>query len=264
MKRWLRTCCILQFAFCISAACTPRRVPLPTDSGTPFPDVAAVHQQVSSSCRDVRTFTAALSLRGRVAGQRLSGRAIAGFERPASMRLEGLAPLGQPAFILAAQAGTGVLLLPCDSRVVRGQPAEAILEALIGVNLAPGDLQAILTGCVVSNPMPTGGRLHANGWASIDLQGGARLYLRRTSQWEVRAARRDGWQIEYTLGQSRFPESVRLTAESPTTDVDLTATLSEIEANVDLRAETFRVDVPSNAGPLTLEELREAGPLRAQ
>jgi Outer membrane lipoprotein LolB len=199
-----------------------------------------------------------------VAGRRLSGRAIAGFERPASMRLEGLAPLGQPAFILAAQAGTGVLLLPRDSRVVRGQPAEAILEALLGVNLAPGDLQAILTGCVVPNPMPIGGRLHANGWASIDLQGGARLYLRRTSQWEVRAARRDGWQIEYTLGQSRFPESVRLTAESPTTDVDLTATLSEIEANVDLRAETFRVDVPSNAGPLTLEELREAGPLRAQ
>jgi outer membrane biogenesis lipoprotein LolB len=260
---WLRLFCLLPCAFCLTA-CTPRRVPLPTDSGTPFPDVASVHQQVSSSCRDVRTFTAALSLRGRVAGQRLSGRAIAGFERPASMRLEGLAPLGQPAFILAAQAGTGVLLLPRDSRVVRGQPAEAILEALIGVNLAPGDLQAILTGCVVPNPMPTGGRLHANGWASIDLQSGARLYLRRTSQWEVRAARRDGWQIEYTLGQSRFPESVRLTAESPTTDVDLTATLSEIEANVDLRAETFRVDVPSNAGPLTLEELREAGPLRAQ
>jgi hypothetical protein len=180
------------------------------------------------------------------------------------MRLEGLAPLGQPVFILAAQAGKGVLLLPRDSRVLRDQPAEAILEALIGVNLAPGDLQAILTGCVVIDPAPTGGRLHANGWASIDLQGGAKLYLRRTSQWEVRAARRDGWQIEYTIGQSRFPESVHLVAEAQKIQVDLTATIAQLEANVDLPAEAFRVDVPPNASPLTLEELREAGPLRAQ
>ena len=263
MKTWLRLFCILNFACCITA-CTSRRVPLPTDTGTPFPDFAAVHQQVSSACRGVKTFEALLSLSARVAEERLSGRVRAGFERPASMRLEGVAPLGQPMFILAAQAGKGVLLLPRDSRVLRDQPAEAILEALIGVNLAPGDLQAILTGCVVTNPAPTGGRLHANGWASIDLQGGAKLYLRRTSQWEVRAARRDGWQIEYTIGQSRFPESVHLVAESQKIQVDLTAGISQLEANVDLPAAAFRVDVPPDATPLTIEELREAGPLRAR
>lgn len=265
MSAWLRPFCILNLACCLTAiACAPRRVALPTDTGTPFPDFATVHQQVSSSCRDVRTFEALLSLRGRVGEERLSGRARAGFERPSSMRLEGLAPLGQPVFILAAQSGTGVLLLPRNSRVVRGQPAEAILEALIGINLSPGDLQAILTGCVVPDPKPAGGRMHANGWASIDLQGGARIFLRRTGQWEVRAGRRDGWQLEYTTGQSRFPESVRLVSESKTIQVDMIATIAQLEANVDLPASAFRVDVPSDAGPMTLEELREAGPLRAQ
>jgi outer membrane biogenesis lipoprotein LolB len=180
------------------------------------------------------------------------------------MRLEGLAPLGQPAFILAAQGGSGVLLMAREGRVLRDQPPQAILEALIGVNLAPGDLQAILSGCVAPDPKATGGRLHENGWASIDLQGGARLYLRRTSQWEVRAARRDGWQIEYTSGQSRFPESVHLIADSQKIQVDLTAGLSQLEANVDLRPDAFRVDVPADARPLTLDELRESGPLRAQ
>jgi outer membrane biogenesis lipoprotein LolB len=199
-----------------------------------------------------------------VAGERLSGRVIAGFERPASMRLEGLAPIGQPIFILAAEGGTGVLLLPRAGRVIRGQPPQAILEALIGVNLAPGDLQAILTGCVVPEPKATSGRMHANGWASIDLQGGARLYLRRASQWQVRAARRDGWQIEYAVGQSRFPESVQLMADSQKVQVDLTTGISQLEANVDLRSEAFRVDVPSDAKPLTLDELRESGPLRAK
>lgn len=258
--------CILNCALCIAtAACGPKRVELPADSGTPFPDYAKVHEQVSSSCRGVRTFRAELGLRGRVAGQRLSGRAIAGFERPASMRLEGLAPLGgQTLFILAATGGRGVLLLPRDARMVRDQPAEAILEALIGINLAPGDLQAILTGCVVPDPMPTGGRMHANGWASIDLQGGARLYLRRASQWEVHAARRDGWQFEYTIGQSRYPEAVRLVASSQKVQVDLTATISQLEANVDLPPEAFRVVVPPNTESLTLDELRESGPLRVQ
>jgi len=189
---------------------------------------------------------------------------IAGFERPASMRLEGLAPIGQPVFHLVAQGDGGVLLLPRDNRVLRGQPAEAILDALIGVNLAPADLQAILTGCVVPNAMPTGGRMHANGWSSIDLQGGAKLYLRRTTQWEIRAAQRDGWQLEYTMGQSRFPESVRLTSVSQKIPVDLTVAVSDLEANVDLDAAAFRVDVPSDAKPLTLEELRDSGPLRAQ
>ncbi len=257
--------CILTFAFCITAvSCGPRRLELPTDSGSPFPDFAKVHEQVSSSCRGARTLTAALSLRGRVGEERLSGRVIAGFERPASMRLDAPAPLGQPVFILVAQNGTGTLLLPRESRVLRGQPAEAILGQLIGVNLAPADLQAILSGCVVSTPMATAGRLHANGWASIELQGGATLYLRRTSQWELRAARRDGWQIEYTMGQSRFPVSVHLMSNASKVPVDLTTGLSDVEANVDLDAAAFRVSVPPDARPLTLDELRESGPLRTR
>jgi hypothetical protein len=263
MKTWLRLFCILTFASCITAiACGPRRIELPTDSGSPFPDFATVHEQVSALCRGARTLQAELSLRGRVGGERLSGRVIAGFVQPASMRLEGPAPIGQPVFILSAQGGSGVLLLPRASRVLRDQPAEAILEALIGVNLASADLQAILTGCVVPAPVPAGGRLHANGWASIDLQGGAKLYLRRTSQWEVRAAQRDGWQLEYTMAQSRFPASVRLTSDSQRVPVDLTTGISQLEANIDLDPAAFPVKVPPDATPLTLDELRQSGPLR--
>jgi outer membrane biogenesis lipoprotein LolB len=212
----------------------------------------------------VRTLRAVLNLRGRVSGQRLSGTVHAGFERPASMRLEGIPPFGQPVFLLAAQSGDAVLSLPRDERVLRGQPPQAILEALVGVDLAPADLLAILTGCVVPNSMPTGGRLHANGWASIDLQGGGKVFLRRTSQWELRAAQRDGWQLEYTMGQTQFPASVRLTSDSQEVPVDLTTGISELEANVDLDPATFRIDVPPDATPLTLDELRESGPLRAK
>lgn len=257
---------ILHLAFCIVlAGCAARSVSIPRDPGSPLPDFAAVHAQATDACQGVRTLTAELGLAGRAGEQRLRGRVVAGFERPASMRLEGVAPFGPPAFILAARGGTAVLLLPRDDRVLRGAPAEDILGALTGVSLAPADLQAILTGCVSAASTPTDGRLHANDWASIALEDGARMFLQRQANaWQLRAATRAGWQIEYPDWQGRFPQTVRLRSDRAGTVVDLTATLSQIEANVDIDAAAFTVTVPANASELTLEELRRAGPLRGQ
>jgi len=261
--------CILKFAFCLAglvltAACGARRVPLPTDPGVPLPDYAAIHDAVTASCRGARTLTAEVGLRGRAGSRRLSGRLVAGFERPASMRLEAVAPFGPPGFILAARGDSAVLLLPRDERVVRDQSAEMILGALTGVTLAPADLQSILTGCVVPDPKPVGGRLHSNGWASIDLEGGATVFLRRMGSWRAVAARRNGWEVDYSAWQGAFPQVIRLRSESTTADVDMTATLSQIEVNVDVDPRAFVVDIPPNVTPLSLEELREAGPLGEQ
>jgi hypothetical protein len=146
--------------------------------------------------------------------------------------------------------------------VLRGARAEDILGALTGVSFGPADLLAILTGCVVPAPQPTGGRLHGNGWASIDLMGGATLYLqKRGNAWQLRASRRPGWQIEYPAWSGMFPQSVRLQADDAALMVDLTAAISQVETNVDLDENAFTVNVPSDAEPITLEELRQNGPL---
>jgi hypothetical protein len=210
----------------------------------------------------VRTLTAELALSGRAGRQKLRGRVVAGFARPASMRLEGVAPFGPPAFILASRPEMTVLLLPRESRVLHGARAEDILGALTGVSFGPADLLAILTGCVVPAPQPTGGRLHGNGWASIDLMGGTTLYLqKRGNAWQLRAARRPGWQIEYPAWSGMFPQSVRLQADDAALMVDLTATISQVETNVDLDENAFTVNVPNEAEPITLDELRANGPL---
>lgn len=224
-----------------------------------------MYRAATTACAGVRTMTAELALSGRAGGRALRGRAIAGFELPASMRLEGVAPFGPPAFILAGRGDAATLLLPRDNRVLRRARPDEILGALTGVALSPADLQAILTGCVVATPGATGGRVHQNGWASIDLAGGATLYFERQgSGWQRRAARRPGWQIEYAEWQGAFPQTVRLRSLSPAVDVDLTATLSQLETNVTLDPAAFTVNVPASALELTLAELRDAGPLRAQ
>jgi len=247
------------------SGCAAKRIALPTDPGTALPDFAQIHAQVSAACSGALTLTAELALSGRAGGQRLRGRVVSGFQRPASMRLEGVAPFGPPAFILVARGGEATLLLPRDDRVVRGAKAEEILGALTGVGLAPADLQAALTGCVATAPRATGGRLHNGGWASIELEGGASLYLRQEAgMWRIRAARRGDWEMEYPTWQSNFPSVVRLRSEATPQRIDLTAQVSQLEVNVDVDASAFTVNVPASARPLSLQELRENGPLGAQ
>jgi outer membrane biogenesis lipoprotein LolB len=260
VRRRVRILSLASFA-AVASACAPSIVRLPTGPGTPLPDFAAVHADVSQQCAGVRTLTAELGLAGRAGDQRLRGRALAGFEAPAAMRLEGLAPFGAPAFILAARSGEATLLLPRDDRVLRGAAPEEILGALTGVSLAPADLQSILTGCVVPAPKATGGVQYGNDWRAIDLQGGARLYLRRSGNaWQPRAAERQGWHIEYGAWQGSFPRSVRLRQTKPW--VDVTAEISQLETNVPIDSAAFTLDVPRDAIPITLEDLRDAGPLR--
>jgi len=256
----------LHFALCLTcvsltAACGARRVPLPTDTGAPLPNYSEIHAEVTKSCRGARTLTAELGLRGRAGTRRLSGRLISGFERPASMRLEAVAPFGPAGFILVTRGEQAVLLLPRDERVVRGESAQAILGALTGVTLGPADLQAILTGCILPESKPVAGRLHANGWASIDLEGGATMYLRRMGAWQIAAGRRNGWEVEYPMWQGAFPQVIRLQSATQPANVDMTATLAQIEVNTDLSPVTFDVDIPAGTAPLSLDELREAGPL---
>jgi hypothetical protein len=246
-----------------AAACGPTRLTLPTDAGSPLSNLADVHAQVSRACRGVRTFTAELALSGHAGRTRLRGRVVAGFERPASMRLEGVAPFGPPAFILVSRGGEATLLLPRDERVLAGASPQDVLGALTGVALAPADLHAILTGCVVPDPAPRGGRVHANGMASIDLDGGAVLYLARVNgTWQPRAATRQGWDVQYANWQGDFPRTVTLRSMASGLDVELSAAVSQLEANVPLEAAAFAVDVPASTKRLTLDELREAGPLR--
>lgn len=228
-----------------------------------------MHQSIAGACAGVKTLTAELGLSGRAGSQRLRGRVIAGFAAPDRMRLEGVAPFGAPAFILAAGGGTATLLLPREDRVLRGAKAEEILGAMTGLSLSSADLLAVFDGCVVPFPAAESGVLHANGWASVRLKNDATLYLERKGEgWQLRAARRPGWQIEYQAWTGTFPRMVRLRSEAGKAGgehapaVDLTATISQLETNATVPAEAFTVNVPASARAVTLEELRDAGPLR--
>lgn len=250
----------------LTAACGSRQLVLPPDPGTFLAGFAAIHADVSDACRNVRTLTAVLSLSGRAGGERVRGDVHTGIRRPAQLRLEGVTPFGGTVFLLVTAGDGATLWLAQEGRVVRHESAEEILGALTGIALAPADLQAVLTGCVIPDPQPVAGRTHEGGWISIDLEGGARVYLRRIDgTWRVRAAQRGEWLVQYPewAVNSRFPSRVELRSDAPA-PVDLRADISSLQANVELPDAVFTLEVPADAVPLSIETLREGSPLRQE
>jgi hypothetical protein len=251
-RAWLFAATLPLFTF----ACAPRMVALPTGAGTPFPEAPAAYAQATERCRDVRTIAAVMAISGRVAGNRFRATLDAGFETPASMRLELPAP-GRSIFTFVAIGDTATLLLGRERRVLREAPAAATLEALAGVALSPAELRWIVAGCGFGPGQPEAGRRFDSGWAAIDT-GEATSWLQQVQgTWRLTAATRGQLQVRYADHGVRGPATLRLRAPG----TDLTVRLSQVDINEPLGPTAFQIEIPSDATPMTLEELRQAGPL---
>ncbi len=252
------------------AACGGRpRVTLPTGAGTPFPGFTSAFTEATAECRAVRKLSATIRLSGRAGKTKVAARIDAGFAVPAQIRLEGYPRVsfgGKPFFVLASRKAEATLLMPRDARVLRGAAPAAIVEALAGVALGPEDLRAIVAGCGLQSPDPVSGRSFAKGWAAIDA-GGTTVFLRQIDRrWRVAGATRGPLSIAYGDFAAGKAATVQIT--TPAGDggagADLVLRLSEIEIDPPLDDRVFEVEVPADATPLTLEELRRAGPLGEQ
>ena len=266
----IRPTLLISLILLTSARCAPGRIALPMGLGQPFPDYASVFAEVTDECRRVRTLEAELRLTGHTGGSRLRGRVLAGLAAPESVRLVGVAPFGPPAFILVARPTHATLLLPRERRVLTGEPASAILEALAGVALGPDDLRSALTGCVVPNPEPVAGRAYGDEWVAVDLRVGATAYLKAVDgERRVVVGVRGAVSLEYGNFVRKIPRRVRFLSSdfggtAVPQDTDLTVTMSQVQMNVTLGPEAFSLEIPVDALPLTLEQLRRAGPLGSE
>jgi hypothetical protein len=249
-------------AFLLSA-CAPKPPALPTGAGLPFPEFPSAYADATNECSGTRTITAAIALSGRAGKTKLRGRIDAGFSAPAELRLEGVHPFGKPVFILVARGEQATLVLPRDDRVLRNARPAAIVEALAGVALSPLEMRWAVAGCGLGPVTPSGGTAYAKGWVAMSA-GETTTYVRQIEgRWRIVAVSRGPLIVSYGDYAGGRPATVRLrtTPESGGAAADLTLRLSQVETNVTLARDVFDVEVPRDAVPLTLEELRRAGPL---
>lgn len=251
-------------ALALAAGCATNRPTLPTGAGTPFPGFEAVHDEAVRECAAAKTVVADLGLSGRAGSTRLRGTVTSALGDGGAIRLEGVA-LGRAIFILAGRDGRATLLLLRDDRVVRDAPPEAIVEALAGVPLTPADLRAAVAGCGFGAGVPTNGRMFTNDWAAVDV-GETVTYLRRVEgRWRVGGATRAGLTLMYEAFASGLPASISIRSTGGQAGAALVADIrlrvSGLEINVPVDPVAYRLEVPADAEPLSIEELRRSGPL---
>ena len=254
----------------LSLSCGAPLMKLPSGPGAPAPDAADLLAQATSVCRGVRTITAEIAVSGSVGGRRTRGRLSAGLAAPASARLEAFSPFGQPLFIFAATGNDATLLLPHDARALEHGSPDAVLEAIAGVPLGAEELRATLTACTTGVADATRARQLGDPWRAVPV-GADEVYLHRDSRsarWRLVATVRHaaglerGWRAEDGDFQSDLPRTVRVTSESAgPSGFDLRLALSQVETNVPLDTDVFRIQIPKSATAITLEELKQAGPL---
>ena len=253
-------CCLL----CVS--CAAPLMKLPAGAGVPASDAADALAQATAACRAIRTLTAEIAISGSAGGGRVRGRLLAGVAAPASVRLEAVAPFGPPVFIFVATNDDATLLLPRDDRALQHGRPDAVLDAVAGVPLTAEDLHQTLTGCAPALSQPQGRSLGPD-WRvlmSSAEQMTPTLYLHREAgaqSWRLVALVRTAatgrpWRAEYRNFQNGLPRSIHLA--SGDLDFNLTLALSQVETNVPLGDDVFRLEIPPFADPITVDELRRA------
>jgi hypothetical protein len=250
-------------------SCGARLMKLPTVPSGPAPSAVDAGQalaEATARCRALSTVTAEVAASGSVGGRRIPrGRLLVGLAAPSSARIEAPAPFGAPVFIFVASANEATLLLERDHRVLEHGPPAAVLEALTGVPLDPSALRATLTGCVPETDAREARQI-GEDWRAISFDS-SMAYLHRASgsaPWQLVAVlHRDAsvgeWRAEYHDFLNGLPRTIRLTSSNPK-QFDLRLELSQVDINVPLEQDAFRVQVPASAGPISLDELRRAGP----
>ena len=266
----VRLLVICSLYFVLSSACAARTPPRPTGAPTPDPTAADAFATATAACKGFRSIEGELSLSGRAGGERVRGRILTGLEAGGAVRLEAVAPFGAPFFVLAGSNERATLVLPRERRVLKDTGVAEVLERITGMALGAEDLRLILSGCLVERAEPSDGRQWGGGWRAVAIGPDRVAYLRvQNGQPVLIAADYGPWRVDYSAHSAGFPRIVRVRREAgpgslrPGSDIaiDITARIEQLEVNTQINPRAWLVEIPSDAEPMTLDELRSIAPL---
>ena len=259
---------IFGFAFLIAAAaaCAPKAPPRPVGNPTADPTAADAFVTATAACKGFRSIEGELSLSGRAGGERVRGRILTGLESGGNVRLEAVAPFGAPFFVLAGRNERATLVLPREHRVLKDTGVADVLGRITGLTLGADDLRLIVSGCLIDQAVPSDGKQWGSEWKAVTIGPDRVAYLRmQNGQPVLTAADYGPWHVDYSAHSAGFPRVVRvrrIEKNSPgDTAIDIIARVEQLEVNTQINPRAWAVEIPSDADPMTLDELRSIAPL---
>jgi hypothetical protein len=123
-------------------------------------------------------------------------------------------------------------------------------------------LRTLITGCA-NAPDTADAVAFGDAWR-VAPDGADNVYFHRDSSsgpWRlVATVRREAWRADYSMFENDLPRTIHIVSQ-PAGRFDLQMDLSQLEINVPLGADAFRLERTAGADPIGLDELRGSGPL---
>ena len=246
------------------SGCAPALFVPPAGPGVPAPEAAAAWADATRACRGVTSYKGTLRVSGRINGDRIPTTVtIFTGVTPTGLDLEAVAANRQ-IFRMAGTAAEATLYLDDGHRYAKGT-SEDLTDALIGVRLGPARWLALLTGCVATPPDFVSAARYDKDLAITTAS--ARVFLSvMEGGWHAHRGLFDGLTVEYeqfTSAVSAFPAKWRIDSDAGRDpSVRLSIESGDVTAGLPLEARVFTMSLPADASPMTIDELRQSGPLR--
>jgi hypothetical protein len=169
---------------------------------------------------------------------------------------------GRSVFVLAGSTTQATLWLRRDDRVVQA-PANDIINAILGLELPPDRLLALLTGCVTRVADVTSTMRHGDLLAVQTAD--ARVFLEpKGTGWWIRAGEVKGFVVEFARQPTPLPGKVWIRS-TPGLEPKVSLDVGVSDASITAPIPPAVFGVPSGstrAQAMSLDELRSAGPWR--
>lgn len=223
-----------------------------------IPQVQELLQRLQTEDARLQTLQALGNLKWSRDGEKFSMDHALLLRRPGTLRLEGLSPLGSAILSFSIQKGEAELFVPGESRALRGPASDQVMERLFSLPMRVEEVIGILCG---RPPLcsPGSAQVRAEGgfWIlELDCQDSGRHEQIRldpaqgdpvsmvilSASGEVMAT--VSWSGFRKVGDVRIPMEIR--AELPTKGSRLVLRLKEVDPNLPIPDERFRLNIPSH------------------
>jgi hypothetical protein len=244
-----------------AAGCGGYRFALPGGSPEPAASAASAWAEGTRSCRDVRSYSATLTVSGHVGSSGVPKLTVfTGVTSDGGIYLDGRYN-GTAIFTLGGTADRATLVLHNDQTTVTA-PADQVLDALVGLKMTPSRWLALVSGCVTAEPSSPITRSERSGSELVLTLSDARVLLASASkQWRITGGVFDRMTIEYRAIGAEWPQRWTLASEfgvSPQVKLDVAAADPHVN-DPRISPAGFAVTVPAGAVTITLDELRAKG-----
>tara|TARA_B100001123_G_C15345012_1_gene1036609 strand:+ start:14258 stop:15064 length:807 start_codon:yes stop_codon:yes gene_type:complete len=247
------------FIFLISLtlfSCASRQFQVPQGAGLRIFDYEEVLEKATEDCQSVNSLELLLAINGKSGDSSIRGRVRTAILKPSFLRLEGLTPYGSPSFVLISNRSAAVLLLPRDRRAIVEATTADLLQSITGLYFDQEDFLGVLTGCLVSQPQPKEARRYQGNMIGIELHNEAKLFIESSDESSlIVAGILRSISVQYSDYQLGLPRALHIqTTNAEQIPTELSATLSQLNVNVDISEEVFSTIVPDGFSLMTLDE----------